>query len=409
MKIQQITRHKDEYMDMLLMADPQKDMIERYLDRSDMFVLINGGAVCTVCVVEPLKNRKCELKNIATRAEDRGKGYAKHMLYYICEYYSNTCDVMYAGTGNCKKMIEFYEQCGFVHSHIVANYFTENYREPIYEDSVRLTDKIFLKKQLDSEVDVKKVVDLALEAGRILLKNGGEIFRVDETITRICNSFHVEYVDTFILSHAIFVSAENGVEEAYTKVKQIPLSSSHLGIVAEVNELSRQIAGGFVSIEEAKERLQEIDRMPAKRSYFQVFAAGMGSGSFGYLLGATALESMIAFCIGCILYIWVLMAKKNHISKMLVNIIGGVIITVLALSALYLPFPGLKIDGMIIGGIMPLVPGLAFVNAIRDIADSDFLSGTVRMIDALLVFVYIAVGVGFTLSVYNKMGGGLIL
>lgn len=409
MKIQQITRNKDEYMDMLLLADPQEDMIERYLDQSDMFVLVNGGDVCSVCVVEPLKNRKCELKNLATRTEERGKGYAKHLLYYICEYYSNTCDVMYVGTGNCKKTLEFYEQCGFIHSHIVANFFTENYKEPIYDDGVRLTDMIYLKKQLDSEVDVKKVVDLALEAGRILLKNGAEIFRVDETITRICNSFHVEYVDTFILSHGIFVSAENGVEEAYTKVKQIPLSSSHLGIVAEVNELSREIAGGFVSIEEAKERLIKIDQMPAKRSYFQVLAAGMGSASFGYLLGATALESVITFCIGCILYVWVLTAKKYNISKMLVNILGGVLITVLALLAIHLPFTGLKIDGMIIGSIMPLIPGLAFVNAIRDIADSDFLSGTVRMIDALLVFVYIAVGVGFTLSVYNKMGGGLIL
>lgn len=66
-------------------------------------------------------------------------------------------------------------------------------------------------------------------------------------------------------------------------------------------------------------------------------------------------------------------------------------------------------EGMIIGSIMPLVPGLAFVNAIRDIADSDFLSGTVRMIDALLTFVYIAVGVGLTLSIYNNMGGGLMI
>lgn len=66
-------------------------------------------------------------------------------------------------------------------------------------------------------------------------------------------------------------------------------------------------------------------------------------------------------------------------------------------------------EGMIIGSIMPLVPGVAFVNAIRDIADSDFLSGTVRMIDAILVFVYIAIGVGFTLSVYNNMIGGLVL
>ncbi|MEZ3488030.1 MAG: GNAT family N-acetyltransferase [Lachnospiraceae bacterium] len=410
MKIQQIRRDKEEYIDMLLMADPQKDMIETYLDQSEVFILVNGGDVCGICAIEPMKNRKCELRNIVIREEDRGKGYARYMIRYLCEYYGNQCDTMYAGMCNCRKTIEFFEKCGFTNSHIAANFYLEHYREPVWQDGVRMTDKVYMKKQLDSEISVKKVVDLALEAGRILLKNGAEIFRVDETIVRICNRFHVKYVDTFILSHAIFVSAENGMEEAYTKVKQVPLSSSHLGIVAEVNELSREIVEGLVSIEEAEERLRRIDRIPDKKGYFQVFAAGLGSGSFGYLLGASALESLIAFLIGCLLYVWVLTAKKHGMSKMIVNIVGGVIITALALLACHLPIPGhVKLDGMIIGSIMPLVPGLAFVNAIRDIADSDFLSGTVRMIDALLVFVYIAVGVGITLSIYNNMGGRLML
>ena len=191
---------------------------------------------------------------------------------------------------------------------------------------------------------------------------------------------------------------------------QVPLSSSDLEIVALVNELSREIAEGLVSIEEAMVRLTSIENMPKKSGYFQVLAAGVGSGCFGYLLGATAMESLVAACIGCLLYIWVLAAKKLQMSKMIVNIVGGVIITALAILAYLLPLPGnVELSGMIIGSIMPLVPGLAFVNAIRDIADSDFLSGTVRMIDALLVFVYIAVGVGVTLSAYNNLGGGLML
>ena len=72
MKIQQIRKGKEEYMEMLLMAEPQRDVIESYLDRGEMFVLVNGGDVCAVCVVELLKNRKCELRNIATRVEERG-------------------------------------------------------------------------------------------------------------------------------------------------------------------------------------------------------------------------------------------------------------------------------------------------------------------------------------------------
>ena len=408
MNIQQGTENKRTYMDILLLADPQEDMIERYLDQSDLFVLSEEGVIKTVCAVQMLKDRRCEIKNIATVEEEQGKGYGRNMIHYVCEHYSDRCDMMYVGTGNSRKTLEFYEKCGFVNSHILAGFFTDNYAEPIYEDGVQLVDMVYLKKKLESEIDVKKVVNLALEAGRILLKNGGEIFRVEETITRICNRFHVDQVDTFMLSHGIFVSVQNKEEEFYTRVKHVPLSGTHLGIVTEVNALSREISAGKVSIDAAMERLREIDRIPPKRAYFQVLGAGTGSGCFGYLLGATIKESMVAFCIGCLLYIWILAAKRHNMSKIIINIAGGVIITALAAAVKHLPVMGyLRMEGMIIGSIMPLVPGMAFVNAIREIADSDFLSGTVRMIDALLVFVYIAIGVGVTLSIYNNLFGGL--
>ena len=136
----------------------------------------------------------------------------------------------------------------------------------------------------------------------------------------------------------------------------------------------------------------------------------MASGAFGMLLGSTITESVVAFCIGCVLYLWILFAKKLDLSKIIVNIIGGIIMTALALFAMNVARAEvLRLEGMIIGAIMPLIPGVSFVNAIRDIADSDFLSGMVRMIDALLVFVYIAVGVGVTLTVFKSIAGGLII
>ncbi len=259
--------------------------------------------------------------------------------------------------------------------------------------------------------DVKQVVDFALEAGRILLKNGGEIFRVEETITRICQHFGVEHVDIFTLSHGIFVSAENETGDVYTRVKHIPLSGAHLGIVAEVNELSRQIAEGKVTICEAKGRLEKIERTPPSRARFQVLGAGIGAACFGYLMGATLTESVVTFFIGCLVYLWVLLAKRCQLSKIVINIAGGILLTLCAIFATHLSTADmvLGLQGMIIGAIMPLIPGMAFTNAIRDIADSDFLSGTVRMMDALMVFVYIAVGVGIVLMTYNNMTGGFIL
>lgn len=410
MEIIQITENKKDYLDMLLLADPEEEMIDRYLEKSDMFVLTDAGETIAVGVVEMLNNRCCELKNIATAEAYQRQGYGRYMIHYICEHYSNRCDTIYVGTGNCPSTLTFYEKCGFVNSHIVANFFVDNYKEPVYDEGIHLVDMIYLKKKLDSEIDVKRVVDLALEAGRILLKNGGEIFRVEETIKRICSRFHVDNVDTFTMSHAIFISAENDAQEAYTKVKHVPLSSSHLGIVAEVNDLSREISSGHVGMDEAYQKLREIDKIPPKNEFFQVVAAGMGSGMFAVLLGSTLQEGVAAFLIGCLSYVWVLFAKKHNLSKIIVNIVGGMVMTILAIAMMHIPgLPPLRLEGMMVGAIMPLIPGVAFVNSIRDIADSDFLSGTVRMIDALLVFVYIAIGVGATLGIYNSMIGGLAI
>lgn len=257
------------------------------------------------------------------------------------------------------------------------------------------------------EPTLKQIVDVALEAGTILLKNGAEIFRVEETIHRICHRFRVDQVDVFTMSHGLFITADNGTD-VYTKIKHVPLSSARLGIVVEVNELSREIDAGLVGLEEARERLKEIENIPPKRGLVKLIAAGCGSMGFGFLLGATVFESFIAFIIGFIVYIWVLFADKHQITKIITNIGGGAIMMMVALLARRI-FPGIHMEGMISGAVMPLVPGVAFVNAIRDMADSDFLAGTVRMVDALLVFVYIAVGVAITLSVYKMMTGGVLL
>lgn len=409
MEIRQIVEDKDSYLEMLLIADPQEDMIRRYLNKSDMFVLEDAGEVLTIGVVEQMKNKRCELKNLVTAEDYQRQGYGSYMVNYLSEYYSTSCDVMYVGTGNNTNTLEFYKKCGFVNSHIVVNFFVDHYRQPIYENGIQLTDMIYLKKNLDSVLDVKRVVDMSMRAGRILLKNGGEIFRVEETIKRICARFHVNQVDIFSMSHGIFVSAENENKEAYTKVNHVPLSSSHLGIVAEVNELSREISAGRVKLEEAEKRLDEIEKIPPKNPWFQYGAAGLASGTFALMLGSTVPEAIAAFVIGFLSYVWVLFAGKHNISKIIINIGGGVIMTLLAIFMMHIPGGQiLRLDGMMVGAIMPMIPGVAFVNAIRDIADTDFLSGLVRMVDALLVFVYIAIGVGVTLSIYNTIMGGVL-
>lgn len=260
----------------------------------------------------------------------------------------------------------------------------------------------------DSEMH--RVLELALEAGRIQLRNGAEIFRVEETISHICQRFDIEEVDSFVLSNGIFLTAHKKGQESFAKVKHIPMAGTHLGIVTEVNTLSREISAGQVGLEEAFERLKEIEKMPPQKNLHLCLAAGIGSGAFCYLLKGNFYESIVTFVIGSILYMFVLFMRKHDLSKIIMNILGGALITFLALCITNLELPILlSLDKLIIGSILPLVPGVAFVNAIRDIADGDFISGIVRMLDAVLVFVYIATGVGCVFSMYEQILGGMIL
>lgn len=391
MRIIQVKDNKEKYLNLLLMTGFGEEKVKQLLEIGELFVLTEDGVIRTVCIVEALKDRSCAMRGIVTVPDERRKGYATNMLQYVCEHYSEAYDTMFIGVHVKSDYIPLYEKCGFEHSW-------------------NTTEIMYLKRTLDSIVDVKKVVDMAMEAGRILLKNGAEIFRVEDTIMRICQRFHIEHIDIFTLSHAIFVSAEDSSGEAYTRVKNVPLSSAHLGIVAEVNNLSREITGGYITIEEAVKRLQEIDNMPAEKGYLQMLGAGVASGCLGILLGATLVEGLVSFVIGCILYFWLFFSERARLSKIITNIGGGIVITGLAIIAQQSGLFGvIHLEGIIGGTIMPLVPGVAFVNAIRDVADSDFLSGTVKMINAIMVFVYIAIGVAITLSVCNSLIGGVAI
>ncbi|MFV0364738.1 MAG: threonine/serine exporter ThrE family protein [Suipraeoptans sp.] len=410
MRVEVVQDNKTDFMDVLLLAGQEEEKIEKYLEHGELYALYDDEVLRAVCVVVMLNNRKCELKNLSTIELDRNKGYGGYLMDYVSEVYSSSCDVMYTGVYSDKDLLDFYKDKGFENSHISPSFFNKYYDQQSHIGEKKLSKMVFLKKILESEVNVKRVVDLALKAGELLLKNGGEIFRVEETMSRICNRFYVDKIDTFIISHGIFISVRNGENDAYTRVRHVPLSSANLGVVTEVNDLSRSISSGEVDLDKAFERLDKIEEMKPPRNRYLVLASGLGAGFFGYTLGATMLESVIAGLIGIILYCWVLFAKNHGISKIIINIAGGALITILALLAAQIPFEqSPHIGGMIIGGIMPLIPGIAFINAIRDIADSDFLSGTVRMIDALLVFVYIAIGVGFILSVYSNVFGGIVI
>lgn len=253
-----------------------------------------------------------------------------------------------------------------------------------------------------------EVAELAIEAGRLMLENGAEIYRVEETMERICRHYGVGSVNSFVLSNGLFVTVGDKQEPVYAKVQHIPVGRTYLGKVAAVNQLSREIEENRHSVEEARRMLAEIRVMPEKRPLMQVLASGVGSAAFSYLFGGTMWDAFAAMIAGVVLYLYVLGISDKYLSK-IVGIIGGGALVTGVCALLYACGVGRHLNFMVIGSIMPLVPGVAFVNAIKDIANGDYISGSVRMLDTLLIFFCIAIGVGMSYAVAARLIGGIFL
>ena len=271
----------------------------------------------------------------------------------------------------------------------------QNTREPIQEEK-------------PSSSNDRQVLETAMEAGHILLENGAEIFRVKETMDRICHSFGVEDRDFFVLSNGIFTTGGHGGENQYARVEHIPVKGTQLNKVEAVNQLSREIEEGRYSVEGVRQRLQEIRTMPGKPFVTQVLASGIGSGAFCCLFGGDLLDSAASFVAGLLLYIFVLKVSAPHLSKLVGNVCGGGLVTLICILCYQVGF-GHDMNDMIVGSIIPLIPGVPFVNGIRDIADGDYISGAVRLLDAILVFLCIAIGVGVVFTLYHQITGGALL
>ena len=147
MTITQIKENKKKYLDLLLLADEQEDMVDRYLEKGTMYVLEDDGVKCQ-CVVTDEGNGVLEIKNIATMPGSQRKGYGKALIDFLVRKYTGQYSVLQVGTGDSPMTIPFYENCGFTRSHIVPNFFTDNYDHPIYECGVQLTDMIYLQRKL---------------------------------------------------------------------------------------------------------------------------------------------------------------------------------------------------------------------------------------------------------------------
>ena len=147
MEIIEIKENKKQFLPLLLLADEQESMIDRYIDRGMMYVLVDNGVKCE-CVVTDEGKGILEIKNIAVDPQNQGQGYGKALIDFLASKYADEYSILQVGTGDSPLTVPFYEKCGFVRSHNIPNFFTDNYDHPIYECGVQLIDMVYLQRCL---------------------------------------------------------------------------------------------------------------------------------------------------------------------------------------------------------------------------------------------------------------------
>ena len=227
-----------------------------------------------------------------------------------------------------------------------------------------------------------EVLEVASIAGHILLENGAEISRVEDTMERIASHYGVDSGHFFVLSNGIFTTGSLG---RYASVEFIPIRGIQLSKVVEVNKLSYEIAAGKHTLSQTRERLEAIRTA--------VFGGGF-------------MDCAADFVIGALLYVFCLFVSGS-LSKIVGGICNALVATVLCLVSFRLGF-GESLSNIIIGAVMPLIPGVPFVNGVRDLANSDYIAGLTRMTDAMLGFICIALGVSISFVADGWLFGGMI-
>ena len=148
MDIYEVCGDKRQYLDLLLLADESPRMIESYIDRGTLFIASDLGRALGEILVTDEGGGVLEIKSLAVAPAWQRHGLGRALIEYVAGRYSDSFDVLQAGTGESPFTLPFYESCGFTYSHRVKNFFTEHYDKPIYEGGVQLADMVYLRRKL---------------------------------------------------------------------------------------------------------------------------------------------------------------------------------------------------------------------------------------------------------------------
>lgn len=249
-----------------------------------------------------------------------------------------------------------------------------------------------------------KILLIASQAGKIILESGGEIYRVEETIVRICNAFGITDVEPFVMPTGIVISITDSNGNTHSIVKRVTDRNNNLEKIHLVNDLSREVGKNKYSITEVGKILSTISGLESYSIRIQAFFSAVAAGFFALLYHGNIKDFAASFLIGIMIKMSVSALNTLKLNAFFINIIGGSITT---LGGIFFSTINLcdNLNIVIISSMMLLVPGMLITNAIRDTIAGDLVSGITRTIEALFIAIAIAIGSGLIFRLWLLYGG----
>lgn len=255
----------------------------------------------------------------------------------------------------------------------------------------------------------KKLMEIAVLAGEKMLSAGAETYRVEDTICRILKISNWKRTEAFVTMTGIIVTLEDSSKKTFTTIRRVRQCGTDLQTICRVNMISRQLCNKTISIHDAKLQLLQLHQ---EKRYSTAFLFGTVTAStffFVILLGGSGLECILALGNGCIFAGMMLLQRKLAWKDIIRNLFAAMCISFFSMYfGNLVHFASEQIDIVVAGSIMPMVPGVAITNAIRDTLQGDYIAGMARAIEAIVIASSIAVGVGIGLFFFFSLMGGVV-
>ncbi len=290
-----------------------------------------------------------------------------------------------------------------VHSNIKAEYQPEAY--PVSGKNMN-NQPFFMEKHTENinvniKADTAGLLETVMLEGILMLSSGSEVYRVEETMRRTLAHFGYDPADMLVLTTGIFLTLDNHRDEPVTMIKRISSRELNISRISDVNAVSRDICEDKISLTEARERLEEISCARQYNAWLHAAGIICVSAFFALMFGGGKAEFIGAVLAGAAFAAMDHIAVRLKFNSFCANAACACIAALTAMGYSSCIFSGAGADIIIMGAIMPLVPGSAFLTAIRDMLNGDYASGTARMMEAAVTALAVAVGVGFGMMLFN--------